>query len=291
MSEPTVRIIEVGPRDGLQNESVPVSLVDKRALIERLMAAGLREIEVTSFVSPKAIPQLADADQLLPTLPDLPHVTYIALIPNERGYDRAIAVGSRRIEIITAATDAFCQANTRCTIDESFERFAPVMARARIDGVTVRGAVSVAFHCPYSGLVEPRQAIDVAERLIAIGCDEVSIADTIGRATPEETDRLLEEALSRFSAAQLALHFHDTTGQAIANVERSWSAGITRFDSSVGGLGGCPFAPGAPGNVSTEEVASAFTVKGIDTGINLGLLRETGTWIRDVVGQPFHARH
>jgi isopropylmalate/homocitrate/citramalate synthase len=289
--EPTVRIIEVGPRDGLQNESVPVSLVDKRALIERLIAAGLREIEVTSFVSPKAIPQLADADQLLPTLPDLPHVTYIALIPNERGYDRAIAVGSRRIEIFTAATDAFCQANTRCTIDESFERFAPVMARARIDGVTVRGAVSVAFHCPYSGPVEPRQAIDVAERLFAIGCDEVSIADTIGRASPEETDRLLEEALSRFSAAQLALHFHDTTGQAIANVERSWSAGITRFDSSVGGLGGCPFAPGAPGNVSTEEVASAFTVKGIDTGINLGLLRETGTWIRDVVGQSSHARH
>jgi hydroxymethylglutaryl-CoA lyase len=280
-----VELIEVGPRDGLQNESTPVSLTNKLSLIERLINAGFRRIEATSFVSPKAIPQLADADELVPALPDRPNVDYICLVPNERGYERAIVAGARHIEIFTAATDAFCLANTRCTVDESFERFAPVMERAAADGVKVRGAVSVAFHCPYSGPVDPDAAVRVAERLLGIGCTEVSIADTIGRAAPDDVRALLDLALPRLPIEQVAMHFHDTTGQAIENIRLSWDAGITRFDSSVGGLGGCPFAPGAPGNVASELVVGMFAAQEIDTGIDLDRLTETGAWIRSVLGK------
>ena len=253
-----VKMAEVGPRDGLQNEPGVVPAAIKIELIDRLSDAGLPVIEATSFVSPKAIPQLADADELVPSLPDRPDVDYICLVPNERGYERAISAGARHVEIFTAATDAFCEANTRCTVDESFERFAPVMARAASDGVKVRGAVSVAFHCPYSGPVDPLAAVSVAERLLEIGCSEVSIADTIGRASPDDVQRLLDVALASLPVEQLALHFHDTTGQAIDNIQLSWDAGIQRFDSSVGGLGGCPFAPGAPGNVASEQVVHSY---------------------------------
>jgi isopropylmalate/homocitrate/citramalate synthase len=268
-----------------------VSLHDKLALISRLVEAGFRRIEATSFVSPKAIPQLADADQLVPALPKRPDAEYICLVPNERGYDRAMAAGVRHVEVFTAATDAFCQANTRCTIDESFERFAPIMERAAVEGVTVRGAVSVAFHCPYSGPVEPAAAVAVAERLLAIGCAEVSIADTIGRASPDEVKRLLESALRRLPIERIAMHFHDTTGQAIDNIRVSWDAGISRFDSSVGGLGGCPFAPGAPGNVASESVVRMFESMNVSTGVDLDSLTATATWIRNVLGKDEHAPH
>ncbi len=281
----SVELIEVGPRDGLQNESTPVSLADKLMLIERLIEAGCRRIEATSFVSPKAIPQLADADELLPALPDRPDIDFICLVPNERGYERAIAAGARHVEIFTAATDAFCQANISCTIDESFDRFAPVMERAAADGVAVRGAVSVAFHCPYSGPVDPVAAVTVAKRLLEIGCAEVSIADTIGRASPDDVQRLLDVALPSLPIERLAMHFHDTTVLAIDNIRLSWDAGISRFDASVGGLGGCPFAPGAPGNVSSEQVAGMFSARGIETGIDLDQLTDTGSWIRAVVGK------
>ena len=281
----SVELIEVGPRDGLQNESTPVSLADKLTLIERLIEAGCRRIEATSFVSPKAIPQLVDADELLPGLPDHPDVDYICLVPNERGYERAVAAGARHVEIFTAATNAFCQANIRCTIDESFDRFAPVMERAAADGVTVRGAVSVAFHCPYIGPVDPDAAVVVAERLLEIGCAEVSIADTIGRVSPEGVQRMLDVALPRLPVERIAMHFHDTTGQAIDNIRLSWDAGIAKFDSSVGGLGGCPFAPGAPGNVSSEQVVGMFSARGIETGIDLDRLTDTGSWIRAVLGK------
>lgn len=285
-----VELIEVGPRDGLQNESAPVSLPDKLELIERLVAAGFRRIEVTSFVSPAAVPQLADADELVAALPARPEVDFICLVPNERGYDRALAAGARHIEIFTGATDVFCQANIRCTIDQSFDRFAPIMARAASDDVSVRGAVSVAFHCPYSGPVDPVTAVDVAERLLTIGCAEVSIADTVGRATPAEVMRLLEVGLRRLPPNQIAMHFHDTTGQAAGNVRSSWNAGISRFDSSVGGLGGCPFAPEAPGNVASEAVVEMFREEGIETGIDLGALIETGVWIRNILGKdPYGA--
>jgi isopropylmalate/homocitrate/citramalate synthase len=281
----SVELIEVGPRDGLQNESTPVSLADKLNLIARLIDAGFRRIEATSFVSPKAIPQLADADELVPALPDRPDVDYICLVPNERGYERAASAGARHVEIFTAATDAFCQANTRCTVDESFERFAPVLERATADGVKVRGAVSVAFHCPYSGPVDPEAAVRVAERLLQIGCAQISIADTIGRASPGDVRRLLDVAFPRLPVERVAMHFHDTSGQALDNIRLSWDAGITRFDSSVGGLGGCPFAPGAPGNVASEHVVGMFAGQGISTGIDLDRLTETGSWIRSVMGK------
>jgi isopropylmalate/homocitrate/citramalate synthase len=279
-----VELIEVAPRDGLQNEPVSVSLSDKAELVRRLVACGFRRIEVTSFVSPTAVPQLADADQLLPLLPSEPEVEYISLVPNERGYDRAVAAGARHVEVFTAATDAFCRANIRCTIDESFDRFEQVMRRASHDGVSVRGAVSVAFHCPYSGPVAPENAVAVAERLLAAGCNEVAIADTIGRATPDETDRLLEIAIRRLPVEQVALHFHDTTGQAVENIRHGWDAGVAKFDASAGGLGGCPFAPGAPGNVASEHVVEAFEAAGIATGIDIAALSETGSWIRSILG-------
>jgi hydroxymethylglutaryl-CoA lyase len=281
----TVELIEVGPRDGLQNEATPISLDNKRALIERLIVAGYKGIEVTSFVNPAAIPQLADADQLLPTLPEYPDVQYICLTPNERGYDRALAAGATCIEVFTAATDAFCMANTRCTVEESFARFKPMMTRAANDRIRVRGAVSVAFHCPYSGPVDPTIAVDVAARLLEIGCDEVAICDTIGRATPDDTQRLLDEAGEQLPLERVALHMHDTTGQAIENIRLGWAAGISRFDSSVGGLGGCPFAPGAPGNVSSEDVVAAFESNGIPTGIDGDALAATASWIRQILGK------
>lgn len=280
-----VELIEVGPRDGLQNESSPVSLADKLALIERLIGSGCRRIEATSFVSSRAIPQLADADELVPALPDREDIDYICLVPNERGYERSILAGARHVEIFTAATDAFCQANIRCTVDESFARFAPVMNRASADGVKVRGAVSVAFHCPYSGPVDPEAAVMVAERLLEIGCAEVSIADTIGRASPADVQQLLDVALPRLPIERVAMHFHDTTGQAIDNIRLSWDAGVSRFDSSVGGLGGCPYAPGAPGNVASELVAEMFAAEGVSTGIDLNPLTETGSWIRSLLGK------
>jgi hydroxymethylglutaryl-CoA lyase len=281
----SVQIIEVAPRDGLQNESAFVALADKVELVRKLVACGFKRIEVTSFVSPSAIPQLADADKLLPELPSEPDVEYISLVPNERGYDRALAAGARHIEIFTGATDAFCQANIRCSIEESFERFTPIMTRAAADSVTVRGAGSVAFHCPYSGPVNPARAVEVADRLLASGCHEVSIADTIGRASPDDTDRMLEVAVCRLPVEKVALHFHDTTGQAIENIRHGWKAGIARFDSSAGGLGGCPFAPGAPGNVASESVVEAFESAGVSTKIDQKLLAETAEWIRSLLGK------
>lgn len=281
----SVELVEVSPRDGLQNERVPVSLENKLSLIERLIAAGFRRIEVTSFVNPTAVPQLADADALIPLLPKRADVTYISLVPNERGYDRALSAGARHVEVFTAATDAFCQANTRCTIEESFARFAPIMTRSAADGIPVRGAVSVAFHCPYSGSVEPAVALDVAERLLDIGCQEVAICDTIGRATPTDTQRLLEEAIRRLPLDRVALHMHDTIGTAIENIRLGVAAGISRFDSSVGGLGGCPFAPGAPGNVASETVVAALEADGVQTGIDVKSLNEIARWIQHVLGR------
>lgn len=289
-NSPDVRIVEVGPRDGLQNERTTLTVDQKLDLIERLIGAGLQSIEVTSFVNPTVIPQLADADELFPHLPNRADVEYIALVPNERGYDRAATAGVRRIELFTGATDEFCQANIRCTVDESFERFRPVVARAQSDGVTVRGAVSVAFHCPYSGPVDPLRAIDVSARLFELGCDEVAICDTIGRATREEVDALLTAAVGRLPFDQLALHMHDTYGQATANLEAGWEAGIRTFDAAVGGLGGCPFAPGAPGNVSTEAVVATFGEMGIETGVSVDALREIGAWVRNLLAAESNAR-
>jgi hydroxymethylglutaryl-CoA lyase len=265
-----VTIVEVGPRDGLQNEARTVSTAAKIAFIEALAAAGLPVVEATSFVSPTAVPQLADADEVMRSIRRCPGVRYPVLVPNERGFDRALAAGVDAIALFTSATEAFCRANIRCSIDESFARFRPVVDRAREQGIWVRGYVSVAFDCPYSGRVAPESAVAVAVRLFELGCAEVSLADTIGTAEPEDVLRLLAAARDNLPLPQTALHFHDTHGRAVRNVAVAYDAGITIFDSAAGGLGGCPFAPGAPGNVATEAVLAFFAEHGVETGVDRG---------------------
>jgi hydroxymethylglutaryl-CoA lyase len=263
-----VTIVEVGPRDGLQNEPGTVPTAAKIAFIEALAAAGLPVVEATSFVSPTAVPQLADADEVMRTIRRRPGVRYPVLVPNERGFDRALAAGAEAIALFTAATEAFCQANIRCSIDDSFGRFRPVVDRAKERGIWVRGYVSVAFDCPYSGRVAPENAVAVASRLFNLGSAEVSLADTIGTARPEDVARLLTIAAEELPASRIALHFHDTHGQAVDNVAVAYEAGITTFDSAAGGLGGCPFAPGAPGNVATEALVAYFAGRGVETGVD-----------------------
>jgi hydroxymethylglutaryl-CoA lyase len=275
-----VRIVEVGPRDGLQNESAILPLATKIELIERLINAGLASIEVTSFVNPALVPQMADAEQVVRAMSGQSGVDQIALVPNERGYDRAIAAGSTSVEIFTAATDAFCEANTRCTVDESFDRFAPIARRADEDGVRLRGAVSVAFHCPFSGPVAATAAMQVAERLLALGCAQVAICDTTGRATTDQIEAVLDRIVAHNWVDVVAFHLHDTFGLASSHIERALQAGVRTFDASVGGLGGCPFAPGAPGNVSTEAVLGLLDRGGYEHGIEARSVGEIGRWIR-----------
>ena len=278
-----VTIVEVGPRDGLQNERAIVPTEIKVAFIEALADAGLPVIEATSFVSPAAVPQLADADEVMRRVRRKPGVRYPVLVPNERGLDRALAAGVDAIALFTAATEAFCQANIRCSIDESFARFAPVAARARAAGLWIRGYVSVAFDCPYSGRVEPESAVSVAERLLRLGCDELCLADTIGTAQPDDVLRLLDRARSSLPFHLLALHFHDTHGKAIDNVLAAYREGIRIFDGAASGLGGCPFAPGAPGNVATERVVAAL---GVRTGVDQQAVIDAAMRLRSALGTP-----
>jgi isopropylmalate/homocitrate/citramalate synthase len=264
----SVTIVEVAPRDGLQNESRVVPTANKVAFIESLADAGCTVVEATSFVNLNAVPQLADAGEVMRNITRKPGVRYPVLVPNERGLDRALEAGVDAIALFAAATEEFSQANIRCSIDESFTRFEPVAKRARAEGLWMRGYVSVAFHCPYSGPVVPQAAVDVATRLFDLGCDEVSIADTIGTAEPEEVRELLDIAIKALTVDMLALHFHDTHGRAVDNIREALDYGISTFDSSAGGLGGCPFAPGAPGNVATEQVLDLFADLSIFTGID-----------------------
>lgn len=281
-----VTIVEVGPRDGLQNDPRLVPTGAKIAFIEALAEAGLPVIEATSFVSPTAVPRLADADQVMRDIVRRAGVRYPVLIPNQRGLERALAVGVDAIALFTSATESFCQANIRCSIDESFERFRPVVARAKSDHLWIRGYVSVAFDCPYSGRVEPEAALAVTQRLFDIGCDEVSIADTIGTASPDDVARLLELAFPRLPWERTALHFHDTHGQAIDNIAVAFDDGIRIFDSAAGGLGGCPFAPGAPGNVATESVLAYFEQRGIETGVDRNAVSEAFQALTDATTAP-----
>jgi isopropylmalate/homocitrate/citramalate synthase len=263
-----IAIVEVGPRDGLQNEKEIVPLAAKIAFVNALGRAGARVIETTSFVHPKLVPQLADAADVMRGIERQPGVRYPVLIPNERGLERALEAGVDSIALFTSATEAVCQAIIRCSIDESFERFEPVIEIAKERGVWIRGYVSVAFTCPYSGPVDPTAPVEIAQRLFEAGCDEVSIADTIGSATAPETVRLLAAARGSLPFDKLALHFHDTYGHAVDNIAAACDAGIRIFDSSAGGLGGCPFAPGAAGNVATEAVVEFFESQGVATGID-----------------------
>ncbi|MGH2533765.1 MAG: hydroxymethylglutaryl-CoA lyase [Thermomicrobiales bacterium] len=283
VAQTPVTVVEVGPRDGLQNESRVVPTSAKIAFIEALADAGLPVIEATSFVNPAAVPQLADAADVMREFKRKSDVRYPVLVPNERGLERALAANVDAIALFAAATDAFSYANIRCSIDESFDRFRPVVTRARERGLWIRGYVSVAFECPYAGKVAPETAVAVAARLFDLGCDEVSIADTIGTAVPSEVDALLDTAGQVLPLDRCALHFHDTRGQAIANVETALDRGITTFDAAAGGLGGCPFAPGSPGNLATETLVEALQRRGLAANIDVTAIRDAVSALRHAI--------
>ena len=278
-----VVVVEVGPRDGLQNEPIPVPTPVKIAFVDALTGAGLPVIEATSFVNPKAVPQLADADELMRGIVRRPGIRYPVLVPNERGYARARAAGVNAIALFTAATEEFAMANVGASIAGTFERFAPVVGAAAEDGAWIRGYVSVAFGCPYAGAVQARQAIAMAERLLEIGCDEICLADTIGVATPGSVREMLQAASSSLPIDRLGLHFHDTGGNALANVAEGLKYGVRIFDSAAGGLGGCPFAPGAPGNLATEELVAMLEQSGLRTGVDVEAVASATSLLRPYV--------
>ncbi|NMY05464.1 hydroxymethylglutaryl-CoA lyase [Pseudomonas sp. WS 5059] len=291
MSLPShVRLVEVGPRDGLQNEAQPISVADKVQLVDALSAAGLGYIEVGSFVSPKWVPQMAGSAEVFAQIQRKPGVIYGALAPNLRGFEDALAAGVKEVAVFAAASEAFSQRNINCSISESLERFAPIMAAAQQHGVSVRGYVSCVLGCPYEGRVAPEQVAAVARELYAMGCYEVSLGDTIGTGTAGATRRMFEVVGKDVPRAKLAGHFHDTYGQAIANVYASLLEGIQVFDSSIAGLGGCPYAKGASGNVATEDVLYLLDGLGIETGIDMDQLIVAGQQICTVLGRPTGSR-
>lgn len=267
-----ISIVEVAPRDGLQNEPEVVPTEVKVRFIEALADAGLARIEAGSFVSPKWVPQLSDADEVLRRLAKREGVVYSVLVPNEKGYAAARAAGAREVAVFTAASDTFNVRNTNVDVKQSLERFAPVLAAARADGVPARGYVSCAFYCPYEGKVAPARVAWVVDQLFGLGCREVSLADTVGRATPSDVAELLDLEMGSFPIERLALHFHDTWGAALANVMAGLDVGITVFDASAGGLGGCPYAPGATGNLATEDLVALLDAEGFSTGVDLSRL-------------------
>ncbi len=281
-----VTICEVGPRDGLQNEAAPVATGVKIALIERLAAAGLTWIEAASFVSPKWVPQMADGAQVLAGLTRRPGVTYAALTPNMKGFEAARAAGADEVAVFAAASESFSQRNINCSIAESLERFRPVCAAAGSAGIPVRGYISCALGCPYEGTIAPRQVADVAADLAALGCHQISLGDTIGVGTPASAKVMIETVARQVPLERLAVHFHDTYGQALANILIALEIGITTVDSSVGGLGGCPYAAGASGNVATEDVVYMLNGMEIETGVDLDALVDTAWFMADALGHP-----
>ena len=281
----TVRIVEVGPRDGLQNEKTLIAAADKIALIDRLSATGLRSIEATSFVSPKWVPQLADAAEVYTGIRKQPGVRYPVLVPNEQGYERARAVGVDEIAVFTAASEAFNRKNINASIEESLQRFAPVIERARADGVAVRGYVSTVLGCPYQGEVAVADVVRVAKALHAMGCYEVSLGDTIGVGTPSKAAAMLRAVATEVPMSALAIHFHDTYGQALANILSCLEAGVRVVDAAVSGTGGCPYAKGASGNVASEDVVYMLHGMGMHTGIDLDALSATGRWLAQLLGR------
>jgi hydroxymethylglutaryl-CoA lyase len=287
---PAVRLVEVGPRDGLQNEKAIMPAAVKIELIDRLSATGLRTIEATSFVSPKWIPQLADAEEVFRGITRREGVAYPVLVPNLTGYERARAAGATEIAVFTAASEAFNRRNTNAGIDESIARFEPVLERARADGVRVRGYVSTVLGCPYQGDVPLADVVRVAARLHGLGCEEVSLGDTIGIGTPGKARAMLRAVADEVPMAALAVHFHDTRGQALANILACLEEGVAVIDSSVSGTGGCPYARGASGNVATEDVAYMLEGLGIATGVDLPRLVETGLWLSERLGRETGSR-
>lgn len=285
-----VRIVEGGARDGLQNEKAIIPAATKIELINRLSATGLRTIEATSFVSPQWIPQLADAAEVYSGITRRPGVAYPVLVPNLQGYDRARAVGVEEIAVFTAASEAFNRKNINASIDESIERFAPVLERAPEDGIKVRGYVSTVLGCPYQGEVPLADVVHVARRLHELGCYEVSLGDTIGIGTPAKARAMLRAVAAEVPMPALAVHFHDTRGQALANIFACLEEGVAVVDSSVSGTGGCPYARGATGNVASEDVVYMLEGMGIATGIDLPALIETGLWLSAQLGRETSSR-
>jgi isopropylmalate/homocitrate/citramalate synthase len=285
--ERRVRIYEVGPRDGLQNEAVTVPTDVKVRFVELLVDAGLREIEATSFVSPRAISQLADADDMIGRLPRRPGVRYPVLVPNERGLRRAESAGVDAIAVFTAATDAFTRHNIGMTIDESLATFAPVLARAQELGWWRRAYVSTAFGCPYTGRVDPRDAVEVAVRLVALGADEICFGDTIGVGVPDQVAEVVTlAAAAGIAPGRQAYHFHDTRGTALANVAMGLTSGVRTFDSATGGTGGCPYAPGAAGNLATEDLVYMLDASGYEHGVTLDGVLVAARFIASALGKP-----
>jgi hydroxymethylglutaryl-CoA lyase len=281
-----VRIVEVGPRDGLQNEKTPITVEARIAFVENLIAAGLHTVEVGSFVSPKAVPQMASSDQVLRAVDHHADREFHVLVPNEKGYDAARAAGAKVIAVFASASEGFSRANINCTIAESIERFKPVIARAKADGVKVRGYLSCVLGCPYDGEVKPGQVVPVADTLWKLGCYEVSLGDTIGVGTPVKARELLRAVAGSVPMANIGMHFHDTYGQALANLYAGLEEGARVIDSAAGGLGGCPYAPGATGNVATEDVVYMLEGMGIATGVNMERLVAATNEVCKLIGKP-----
>ena len=280
-----VRIVEVGPRDGLQNEPGSVSSAVKLELIHRLANAGLPAVEATAFVSPKWVPQMADHDTVLRGIQRRNGVRYPVLTPNLKGFENAVAAGADEVAVFGAASESFSRRNINCSIDESLERFAPVMEAARAHGVRVRGYVSCVLGCPYEGAIEPKVVAHVSDTLYRMGCYEISLGDTIGVGTPLQAQRMVAAVAERVPMEHLAAHFHDTYGQALANLFAVLQLGIATVDSAVAGLGGCPYAKGASGNVATEDVVYMLNGMDIDTGLDMDALAATGRWICEQLGK------
>ena len=280
-----VKIVEVGPRDGLQNEPQPIGVATKIELVERLADAGLRAVEAGSFVSPKWVPQMAGSAEVLTGIRRRAGVTYPVLVPNEKGLDAALAAGVTEIAVFGAASETFSRKNINCCIEESLERFRPVVERATVQGLRVRGYVSCVLGCPYEGEVAPAKVVAVAGRMFRLGCYEISLGDTIGIGTPGKARAMVEAVAAAVPMASLAVHFHDTYGQALANTLACLELGVSVVDSSVAGLGGCPYAKGASGNVATEDVLYMLHGLGIGTGVDLEAVARTGAWISSVLGR------
>jgi hydroxymethylglutaryl-CoA lyase len=285
MSE-QVRIVEVGPRDGLQNEKTPVSVEARIAFIEALVGAGLHTVEVGAFVSPKAIPQMVNSDSVLRGVNHYPDGEFHVLVPNEKGYGAARAAGAKVIAVFASASEGFSRANINCSIAESIERFKPVIVRAKGDSIKVRGYISCVLGCPYDGEVKPQAVVDVAKRLWNLGCYEISLGDTIGVGTPVKARQLLRAVAGAVPMANLAMHFHDTYGQALANLYAGMEEGARVIDSAAGGLGGCPYAPGATGNVATEDVVYMLEGIGIPTGVDMAKLVAATNEVSRLIGRP-----
>jgi hydroxymethylglutaryl-CoA lyase len=285
MSE-QVRIVEVGPRDGLQNEKASVSVEARVAFVEALLDAGLHTVEVGAFVSPKAIPQMVGSDEVLRRVSRHSIGEFHVLVPNEKGYEAARAAGAKVIAVFGSASEGFSRANINCSVAESVERFKPVIARARADGIKVRGYVSCVLGCPYDGEIKPQAVVDVAKILWNLGCYEISLGDTIGVGTPKRARALLRAVTGHVPMANLAMHFHDTYGQALANLYAGMEEGARVIDSAAGGLGGCPYAPGATGNVATEDVVYMLEGMGIATGIDMTKLMSATNEISRLIGRP-----